>query len=208
MEEKTTFEQMVDIEIEYYRNIYQIFLDYTKKNNKDYLYAQQICHKSINIYYSIYRNDDIYLAHKNYIMKMLIAISFLQVFEDEFEMTKILDSLGYVTKETMVIINIVKCLLISKEIEKQNRKNWLELLGDENLFIRDIISDANKLEMLSISAIDDYILYLKTNNIYNEKKVARYYKKMLKISKLITFEVVKKQADILINEAEQYISKL
>ena len=79
----------------------------------------------------------------------------------------------------------------------------LKLLGDENLFIRDIIADSNKLERLSIKAIDNYILHLKTNNIYDKKKVERYYRE---ISKSIILEVAK--TDILIEKAKLYISKL
>lgn len=80
-----------------------------------------------------------------------------------------------------LILDIIKRVSFSFE-KKHGRDDWLDVLGNDGLFIRNIVSDADKLEAININrcylyekmknpGIDDKELWIKVIEHYNEKLV-------------------------------------
>jgi len=70
----------------------------------------------------------------------------------------------YTESEIKLILNIIDRISYSKENNtmKQNKKlDWLEVLGDTGCFVRDIVSDADKLEAIGKIGMERCIEYTK-----------------------------------------------
>jgi len=80
-----------------------------------------------------------------------------------------------------LILDIIKRVSFSFE-KKHGRDDWLEVLGEDGLFIRNIVSDADKIEAININRcyqyekmknpeFDDKELWIRIIEHYNEKLV-------------------------------------
>lgn len=125
----------------------------------------------------IYNNTQSNLKN-DHIRDLVITVGFLHdVIDHKYDPEKKLvpimhDFLAQYYDETDVqlIINIIDRISYSKEnnARKQNKKlDWQEVLGDTGCFIRDIVSDADKLEAMGKIGVDRCIEY--TIQYYREK---------------------------------------
>ena len=111
---------------------------------------------------SDYKNDHVYI--------MLLAASFLHDVNDyKYDPDKLLTKQMYDflmhyfdENDTKLIMNIIDRVSYSKEnnaIVLKQKLDWQEVLGDVGCFIRDIVSDADKLEAIGKIGIQRCIEY-------------------------------------------------
>jgi len=83
-----------------------------------------------------------------------------------------------------LILDIIKRVSFSFE-KKHGRNDWLEVLGQDGLFVRNIVSDADKIEAININRC--YLYERMKNPIFNDKetwmRVIEHYNEKLVLLK-------------------------
>ena len=110
-----------------------------------------------------------------YILKMVTIVSWLHdVFDHKYDfdgklknrVNEFLES-HYKPKDIKLILDIIERISFSKEnkVRINNQQlDWIEVLGEKGVLIRNIVSDADKLEAIGKEGINRCIMYTKECN--------------------------------------------
>lgn len=106
----------------------------------------------------------------------------------------------YNEKDIQLIMNIIDRISYSKEnkaIQQNQKLDWQEVLGETGCFVRDIVSDADKLEAIGKVGIERCMEY--TQHSYREK-----YNKEITTQELVV-EVIKHSHEKLLRLKDEFI---
>jgi HD superfamily phosphodiesterase len=135
-----------------------------------HVHMQQVAINSLNILMEL--ND---INNKNRIIKMVITVAWLHDVSDhkydpEHKLYLVINNFlkNYFNDDnTKLIVNIIDRISYSNEnrhIINNYKLDWLEVLGEEGCLIRNIVSDADKLEALGNKGLKRCMMYTKEKN--------------------------------------------
>jgi 5'-deoxynucleotidase YfbR-like HD superfamily hydrolase len=102
---------------------------------------------------------------KNYLRDLVVTVAWLHdvpdhKYDDGTLKDRVKDFLHKITKEVELILNIIDRISYSKEV-KYKDTDWLKVLGPDGCFVRNIVSDADKLEALGKGGLTRVIEFIK-----------------------------------------------
>jgi len=174
-------------------NLYNLLSNFVKEkcinrdNSHGWLHMKNVVENSLKIYNLECIKGNIIPSYE--IKQLILIVAWLHDVADHKY-----DHNGYLRKElqiflnknfpkyTNLILNIVEHISFSKEndcLKKGIDLNWINILGEEGLLIRNIVSDADKLEALGKNGFERTCKY--TEEVYKKK-----YAKNITYDKLIT----------------------
>lgn len=129
-----------------------------------YYHMRTVAEKSLEIYNEIYDIHNLILAEYIMTVAWLHDVADHKYEIDNMYLAKVNRFLLeiYDQKTTIFLINIIDRISYSKEyskVENNLELDWKNILNEDGLFIRNIVSDADKLEALGKNGLDRCILY-------------------------------------------------
>lgn len=133
-----------------------------------YAHMEKVAKNSIDIVLHDYKDHRLF----NSIMKDVIVVAWLHdVYDHKYDKDNILrqQTLDFLKSQSFVlfpsyIMNIIERISYSTEVKciKENKiTEWNDILGELGMIVRDIVSDADKIEALGKIGFDRCVLYAK-----------------------------------------------
>lgn len=161
-------------------------MTYQRDSSHNHIHMEKVMRNALNILKNL-KEKELPQGNYNLIKKMIIATSLLHdiidhkyIPEKEIKNTKeiLLFFLNceFKFEDSQLILNIIDNISYSKEKKFRDKyntaPNWILILGNKGSFIRNIVSDADKLEALGEIGIKRCLEYSKIKREENNKPIS------------------------------------